>query len=359
MRRRLLALLADAERNGTLYLYAGCASAVGAVALTLSPTAKPEEGERRTAVEEGDSLVHWALSTAESAESVHNQSTTLAQRPSSTSLEAAIMSSAPLEGWPDPQTKQAVAADPRPTVSELGGRGLSRVDGCLSGGVVAELLSHVNSVLADACSREKEPGSRRHALAEVLCPTQRWDLKLALAPPVVAALREALGPLALVCEAVLGPGAVLHECAALVADPDAPRQPMHPDSPSTSAPAMVTVFIALQDVHATMGPTVWLPHTHTADAHAAFNAPPASGAKRALLASSPRQLGVVGRGDAVLFDSRLLHCGTANESDARRVIFYFSFRAAAAQVPLGSLDADLQRRKLRLDSRGEWLGVCR
>ena len=70
MRRRLLALLADAERNGTLYLYAGCASAVGAVALTLSPTAKPEEGERRTAVEEGDSLVHWALSTAESAESV-------------------------------------------------------------------------------------------------------------------------------------------------------------------------------------------------------------------------------------------------------------------------------------------------
>ena len=64
---------------------------------------------------------------------------------------------------------------------------------------------------------------------------------------------------------------------------------------------------------------------------------------------------MVRRGDAVMMDSRVLHCGSANESEARRVLFYFSFRVAAAHVALGTLDAELQRRKLRLGSSGEWL----
>ena len=51
-----------------------------------------------------------------------------------------------------------------------------------------------------------------------------------------------------------------------------------------------------------------------------------------------------------MMDSRVLHCGSANESEARRVLFYISFRVAAAHVALGTLDAELQRRKLRLGS---------
>lgn len=112
-----------------------------------------------------------------------------------------------------------------------------------------------------------------HACSRATAPPRSWDLKLQLAPPVAAALHEALVPLRRVVEAAMGERAVLHECAALVADPRAPRQPMHPDSPYSSSCAMLTVFVALQDVDESMGPTVWLPGTHSRQAHTDFNAP--------------------------------------------------------------------------------------
>ena len=68
----------------------------------------------------------------------------------------------------------------------------------------------------------------------------------------------------------------------------------------------------------------------------------------------PRRLGVMRRGDAVVFDSRILHCGSANESEARRAMFYFSFSRRDISHN-GTLDAELQRRELRLSSSGEWL----
>ena len=73
-----------------------------------------------------------------------------------------------------------------------------------------------------------------------------------------------------------------------------------------------------------------------------------------LLSSAPRRLGVMRRGDAVVFDSRILHCGSANESEARRAMFYFSFSVPHISHN-GTLDAELQRRDLRLSSSGEWL----
>ena len=38
-------------------------------------------------------------------------------------------------------------------------------------------------------------------------------------------------------------------------------------------------------------------------------------------------------GDGVLFDSRTMHCGGANESNRRRVLFYFSFEVAGSENP--------------------------
>ena len=104
-----------------------------------------------------------------------------------------------------------------------------------------------------------------------------------------------------------------------------------------------------------MGPTVFLPGTHIMESHEAFNAQPQTGAKQALLSSTPRRLGTLCSGDAMIFDSRLLHCGSANESESRRVLFYFSFRAADARVPQGTLDSGLELRQLQLGSTKEWL----
>ena len=37
-------------------------------------------------------------------------------------------------------------------------------------------------------------------------------------------------------------------------------------------------------------------------------------------------LGLLWNGDCVIFDSRVLHCGTANRSDTSRALSYFSFK---------------------------------
>jgi ectoine hydroxylase-related dioxygenase (phytanoyl-CoA dioxygenase family) len=79
-----------------------------------------------------------------------------------------------------------------------------------------------------------------------------------------------------------------------------------------------------------MGPTLFIPGTNNAQAHVEFR----EGAERAgpVLART-NEIGVISRGDATLFDSRTLHCGTENESDKRRVLFYFSFQVAGSDNP--------------------------
>ena len=91
-------------------------------------------------------------------------------------------------------------------------------------------------------------------------------------------------------------------------------------------------------------------------------APPARTAKGRLLQSTPHRVGVLGCGDAMVFDSRTLHCGGANTSSRRRVLFYFSFKANSARylelgqgATVGTLDEGLaQCAPLHLDCRG-WL----
>ena len=153
MRRRVVAQLVRAERDGSLYLYAGCASLAGAVGLTLLPTRKNEEvlaqpkelalsdAERRAAARRAESehagLVQWALSTAGESESMHSNATTLAQTRAFTAREGLLMSRAPLEAWTGTQSGASVAADPSQTVARLRDTGVCRVDGCLSDGAAA------------------------------------------------------------------------------------------------------------------------------------------------------------------------------------------------------------------------------
>lgn len=293
-------------------------------------------------------------------------------------LEQQIMDDAPLLPGTD-FSRKSVVLDEAAAVRMLHTDGVVKITDCLSAQVTRTLLAHINTSLIEAQAAlssgeggEHPPDKPSLRFGNVRCPTSRYDLKLRLESPVVDALKEALLPLKKVCAAVLGADAELFELAALVADPGAPRQQIHPDSIHHEGGALViSFFIALQETNESMGPTVFLPGTHhNPAAHADLGrlsfpmfeggepAPPAPSARERFLQTAPRRLGLLSTGDAMLFDSRTLHCGSANESSRRRVLFYFSFKAKGAVVPgvSGTLDAELRHAQLLLDDSQAWLG---
>lgn len=257
--------------------------------------------------------------------------------------------------WPQ-QFNAATSLHVAHAAASLADDGIIRIANALSLQSSVKLLEHVNSALPEALAasadtaafevddvyvsyfgdvlrRDSEDGIRR-----------RHDLKLAISrPPVADAVDELLATLGPTIAECLGPDAVLHECAALISDPQAPQQPFHPDTPyrSEQGLAVLTAFIALQPVDESMGPTKFVPQSHTAAAHEAFNS---AETKLAMLLRRPTWRGVLDTGEATLFDSRLIHCGGANESPRRRVLFYISFRAKEASAPPGTLLYDLRGR---------------
>jgi Phytanoyl-CoA dioxygenase (PhyH) len=143
---------------------------------------------------------------------------------------------------------------------------------------------------------------------------------------VQAAVKEAvsnLKPLLLALDDMEESG-VLHELSSIVSDGGSPRQCLHCDTPYLEGvKPLYTFFMALQDVEDDMGHTTFLPGTMTSEVHGIFN----SGEKQKnnLIAMSPAFRSNLKKGDVAIFDSRLLHCGGANESeDKRRILFYFT-----------------------------------
>ena len=97
---------------------------------------------------------------------------------------------------------------------------------------------------------------------------------------------------------------------------------MHPDNPMIAGrddPTLLTCFIALQDVNLKMGPTVYMPRTNTEEIHAAFKDEVVADGKLEspkdeLLRTRKTVLGTLQKGSCAIYDSRLLHCGSANRS---------------------------------------------
>jgi hypothetical protein len=169
---------------------------------------------------------------------------------------------------------------------------------------------------------------------------RRWDMRLPITHPLVrTALRELLltpptergqaaapSPLCAAFEALAGGDAELWETAAIMSAPGCPAQIVHADASWTPYPLLLTAFVALQPVSRDMGPTRFLPGTHTTAAPAAVVA---TGDATGLGAKSPPHscVGLLDTGDAALYDGRMLHCGGANRSDKRRILFYLTFRS--------------------------------
>jgi len=266
-----------------------------------------------------------------------------------------------------------------------------RVDGALSVDVAAEVREWIDVSLATAL-RDTRDHDEFGALwctrfGNVLSRPNRHDLMLGLdAPPVRAALAQLLSTLSPAISHRLGADAQLYELAALISLPGASRQPIHPDTPivpgkgTDEGATILTAFCALQDIDETMGPTIFLPATHNAEAHASFftyenfdlaftacddedgerESDDADRANR--VAAASRQLekwrtwqGELGMGDVSLFDSRCLHAGGANTSGKPRVLFYCSFIKAAHASSCDGTLLESMRGQHELESWEEWL----
>ena len=102
---------------------------------------------------------------------------------------------------------------------------------------------------------------------------------------------------------MLGKQAALYELSCLISDKGSSRQVVHPDTPCTADDEAVlyTCFIALQDIDLTMGPTTWLPGSHTQAAHDLFKddyvaSSSDESSKDKLLRTTPSVLGVLPKG---------------------------------------------------------------
>jgi len=125
-----------------------------------------------------------------------------------------------------------------------------------------------------------------------------------------------------------------YELAAVITNPGSTRQMVHPDLPFKDKAPLYVIFLALQDVTKDMGPTSFLLKTHTAKAINQFND---DSQKDEQLSNADCRLSTLKKGDAVLFDARILHCGNANdiEKGSTRALFNFSFRNPKITGDLG------------------------
>ena len=188
----------------------------------------------------------------------------------------------------------AVAAstfDPDAADALLHEHGCVVIEGVVPRAACAAASTLVDSLLAEALSRcgqtstsDDVSGSSDDALAaahrlfgNVLAPTRRRDLRVPLAEAIRACVYPALERLRPVLAATLTEDALVAELSALVCDPGAAAQPLHPDTQilgARSAAPLLTAFIALDDVLAPeRGPTEIVLRSHDAAAHCAPRRP--------------------------------------------------------------------------------------
>ena len=155
----------------------------------------------------------------------------------------------------------------------------------------------------------------------------------------MSSLRELLGegsPLGdLFSEMCGGDDAECYDLFAMRTEAGAARQNIHFDTPYQKTPALFCAFIALQDVKYSMGTTVFIPGTHLNTAQRrAYD-----GRREEMLSTAESRYSLLKAGDAVFFDMRTLHAGTANyaadEGGGQRLLLVLTFRNPRAKKELG------------------------
>jgi hypothetical protein len=246
----------------------------------------------------------------------------------------------------DPNVQMAIAQ-----TKVLNRDGVIRIDQALSSDVADKLREHILQQKDEAASITEQDASKARALYGVENQrASRCDLQLSLlgnfgtdngAQNHVMAdtLQDLLGKegsLRHIYENLVTLQGEFYELAAVVTDPGSTRQKIHPDLPYKVDAPLYVVFLALQDVNEAMGPTSFLLKTHTSKENAKFS-DPSQEVRDKQISSSEHRLSTLKKGDAVIFDARILHCGNANDSEngSTRALFNFSFRNPKVTADLG------------------------
>jgi hypothetical protein len=220
--------------------------------------------------------------------------------------------------------------------------GVLRIDKALSPELVDKVRDHVlqQQKLADEETAKNADVSREYYGVENR-RKNRCDLLLSLAadndhnnskeqedyivPKVLNELLGRDGTLRPIYEELVTSEGEFYEFAAVITDPGSDRQQVHPDLPFRQEAPLYVIFLALQDVTESMGPTTFLLGSQSYEERVKFD----NLSKRDdQLKTANSRLALLQKGDAVLFDARLLHCGNANDEHegATRAMLNFSFR---------------------------------
>lgn len=169
--------------------------------------------------------------------------------------------------------------------------GVVRINKVVSDETIVSLRQYIDEEL-DRNVKDTASGkiSEQARFARVLLKHNRWDMSLPFdeeengADIVMQALWELLGDsespergtVGHVIESTLTSDAQLHELSSLISDPNSDRQIIHPDvahqgEMQKRTGPFVTCFVSLQDVDREMGPTEFLPRTHTEEHHLRLN----------------------------------------------------------------------------------------
>lgn len=173
------------------------------------------------------------------------------------------------------------AYDEEDTTQTLEDRGVVRLNGVLGSELASKLR---DSILSEVLSIE-DKNVDDDVFSAVLSPvaideesqkeknqSTRFDYRLDIRSPVVKECLRALAVSSVgdVIDKVAGPDAELWELAALVSRPGSAPQIIHSDTEYSSDPCLYTAFVALQDISEDLGPTLFLPYTHSAVEHAKY-----------------------------------------------------------------------------------------
>ena len=235
-------------------------------------------------------------------------------------------------------------------------------DGCLrlndicGKALCGKVLEEVNATLAREIAAGN-PQTIESGFGNVLCRESRWDMYLP-DPKTESVYRECLqemfgsgsSPLSRLFSDVFdGKDSALHEFSSIISDCGANSQPIHPDSKHDSQEnedsfsqigPMYTIFLALQDVEQSMGPTLLLPRTNTAECHEAIKS---ESRYQEFLVCQEYRMALLRQGDVAIMDSRCLHGGLRNDAGPRRALLYLTLRhptlyaASAPPIPRGSM----------------------
>jgi hypothetical protein len=257
------------------------------------------------------------------------------------------------------------SSDPDETLKNCG---VVRINQVLSSDTALRLQQYIDQILDESTedvANFKVPKAFR--FANVLEKKNRWDLLLPFEPtsmdsiPLLQALTELLlGPVGIILESTLGPNAELYELSCLISDPGSNRQEIHPDilvQEDGEPVPVVACFVAMQDVAADMGPTVFIPNTVTIDHQVRIcNTDMADD----MLQTIPSVISTLNAGDTSLYDPRMLHAGGSNQSDQRRRLFCVTFLSKQGDDPShdlnpGSIRPDLKAQGLTLSQMKEQL----